>query len=388
MFFVRRILVCCCALLAAGLAPPGSATEPLLGSRPGVALLHNGHVLEGRISREGNQIVVSLGDKGELRLAESRVRMICANLREAYQVQRQQVDPTSPEGHVELARWCLRHGLFVLAAAEVERARQLDPSAVGLDSTAQQIELASRGPATQSVSSAPHDPAKPVVASQPVVEHLPEEAIEQFTSHVQPLLLNRCATAGCHGPVAESTYQLQRSVGLRSLLRQTTMANLHATLRTIDRQTPVESPLLKMARSDHAQSGQPVFAPHESDLYQQLEDWVELVTAKPAGEAGISPAGASRLLETPSIVPPRPHRAGDRDRRRQPAGEVAGLEDVEPTAASTRAGNGPAASGRRPPADRPPQKSARPSNPAGPFRPRDPFDPEIFNRRYFPDHKH
>ena len=49
-----------------------------------------------------------------------------------------------------------------------------------------------------------------------LVNGMPPGTVEAFTATIQPLLMNSCATSGCHGPGSKSTYIILRIPSDRS----------------------------------------------------------------------------------------------------------------------------------------------------------------------------
>ena len=84
---------------------------------------------------------------------------------------------------------------------------------------------------------------------------LPRAAAQDFSSRVQPLLVNRCATAGCHGTGSKQEFQLHRiKVGQRAS-RSQVEHNLSVVLDRIDRDRPLSSPLLTKLRGEPQANG-------------------------------------------------------------------------------------------------------------------------------------
>src|SRR4029077_19187576 len=103
----------------------------------------------------------------------------------------------------------LRQRLLDHAEQELAEARTLDPAHPKLRLLQPRLELA-----RQAIPDpAPMDPADKVAPSEQldsVARTLPSGSMENFTNAVQPLLLNYCSKAGCHGPRSTNLLRLER----------------------------------------------------------------------------------------------------------------------------------------------------------------------------------
>src|SRR4051794_25589052 len=100
-------------ILLAALGWPCSAwSQTALAPQSGVLVLRNGQVLEGDVIRAGDYYIVSRGEGSELRLKLDEIELLCGSMDEAYEFKVRHVPVASVKSHLELAKWCLRHGLF------------------------------------------------------------------------------------------------------------------------------------------------------------------------------------------------------------------------------------------------------------------------------------
>jgi hypothetical protein len=181
---------------------------------------------------------------------------------------------------------------------------------------------------------------------------LPDEAIEGFASRVQPLLLNRCGAAICHGLRSASAFQLVGPGWGKTVTQKYTQRNLAAVWQQLDLAQPEASPLLTVPAKPHAGLPTPVFGEHDQPQLELLKAWVR--TAGQAAPPPISVATSPGHLLQTSLRQPVPLPA---------AGEASGAAGASLQAAGPSAAN-----------DR------GTSLPALDFR--DPFDPERFNRQF------
>ena len=84
------------------------------------------------------------------------------------------------------------------------------------------------------------------------------EAIETFTTTVQPVLMNKCAS--CHANLRyQGEFKLWR-LSNQPLSQRFTSRNLESARSQIDRDRPEESPLLQLAVTPEAESREPAAA--------------------------------------------------------------------------------------------------------------------------------
>jgi len=411
-------------------AVPPPPTAPAPDAPTTTLLLRNGRTLEGRVARAGDYYYVAVAG-GQVRIGADQVELWCADLEDGYRRKRAAIRPGIVEDHLRLAHWCLRQGLYGHAEAELADARRAEPTHPMIDLLGRQLAAAQNPPAPQPPAALSTAEARPNAQDGPteeeldaMVEGLPGEAVATFSRTIQPLLINTCGSAACHGPGAESEFRLRRGPLGRPATRLTTQRNLHAVLQWVDRSHPDSSALLTGPAEPHGPANAPVFSKFQAPQYQRLVDWVHQVTGVPApgaaaeqvataqqppspatgeGAAGVpktvpDTAGPSEAAATAAVVPTIPKLFT------QPPGarplavpETPGVDD--PSALSDQGalpGNAVPAGYEAPLSDPPPDgpdplspDDDPPRNPIQRgakiegFVPKDPFDPEIFNRRYF-----
>ncbi len=343
----------------AAAAEPAQPAQAAAESHDGVLLLRDGGVLTGQISQSADRYVVAHGG-AEISVPAAGVAMVCDTLEEAYRRQRSEMQSPTAESHLLLADWCLRFELYPQAAEELVAARGLDPRHAKLELLERRLAVAGRpAPAKKSPATAAAATANPQAAParnsvrSPTSDELPDGVVERFTRKVQPLLVNNCTLAGCHRTGGPQSFELDRALLHGMANRRSTMRNLAAVLALVDRERPQDSPLLTIPRRDHAGMNHPIFGPRHSPQFQQLVDWVAMVTESSAStdEAPAKEAVPAADLSAGPVMPP--------PRWREPV-EAARFEESGPTPFT-------------------PSK-LRYGAQIQSWRPRDPFDPEIFNR--------
>jgi hypothetical protein len=330
---LRAVAAAIALLLPAGFA--AQAVEPALMPRQAVLVLKNRQVLEGEITPVGDYYLVALGKTGQIRLAAKDVEFVCRDLEEAYQRKAAQVRAKpSAAAHADLAEWCLRQKLFDHAHRELQIAHGLDPKHRRLAELAQRLEFATSKPKTTVAKPAPSTATVGEKQLERTMKELPPGAVEHFTTVVQPILMDRCGAARCHGAGNATQFQLLQPVAGKVPSRRFTQRNLFATISVVNKEIPDESRLLEMALQAHGHLGKAPFPRDDDRQFRQLALWVQSLRAVP--------------------------------------------ESTQPATVSTaRLGT------HRPQVGENESSGAKPAAAENPtMTPVDPFDPEVFNRRY------
>jgi hypothetical protein len=384
---IRRILALSCLLIPLAVV---CAEDPSYGAHGGVLLLRNGELISGQITQAGDHYDVALRD-GELHIRVADVEAVCHDLQMCYAVKRGHVSPLNIHEQLALGEWCLRHRLLDEARLAFQDAAAIDPTHPKLALLDRRLKLASEPPRTDETKT-----AAPVV-DQPsgddldrAVHDLPPRAVEYFTTHIQPMLLNHCSTAGCHGPQSVTSFPLLRLPGGRTGSRRSTQRNLYSALALIDRDQPSNSPLLTAPASAHGTAKSPIFSKHQANQYRQLVEWVYLVSSRKPEPAA---DGDSEIVEKPpGRLPPglesaRPlaRRRGSSSAEKTAGKSVPAAARPEQSFAQSDATEVVPAAANFPTDVVPPSALARKPVQRGAakeeFVPKDEFDAEIFNRQ-------
>jgi hypothetical protein len=331
--------------------------EPPLRLEPqdGVLLLTNGQVLRGKVTQAGDHYYVAL-EHGEIRLRAAEVELFCHDLDEGYERRRAAIMAGDVPAHLDLADWCIRFELFDSAARELTTVIECDPTHPRIPLLERRLELA-RAQASAKTTRSPV--AAEAVTNEDLdrmVRGMPPGSVECFAQTIQPLLLNHCSTAGCHGTGSGTRFVLRRNSLGKTPSRRLTQRNLHAAIRCVNAADPAMSPLLINAIREHGDTKAPVFTSREVLQYKQLVSWVYLVAQKSAQlpTETVAPQPVP-LLQAPLNPPAKP--APTAPVNLAPA-------TIEPESQKAA--------------------SAAPAKKVDVFVPADPFDPEIFNRQFAP----
>jgi hypothetical protein len=290
---VRALMSCRFARISLALAFASCLLAAVWAAEPPVAapdqelvLLRNGEVLKGRVLRDEGCYRIALSD-GEVRVRLSEAELVCRSLDEAYEFKRNRLALGRAEDHLDLAEWCLRQELPGYAAKEIAAAMALDPQNPRIEFLDRRLR--------QLLETPPPGPAEKV-AETPLVTNadldrlvhgMPPGTVEAFTSTIQPLIMNSCATSGCHGPGSKSSYVILRIPSDRTNTRRLTQRNLESTVQMLDYQNPQQSRLLTAASRAHGTARSAIFDP-QTVKYRQLYSWIVLVTQKAPGAPDLS----------------------------------------------------------------------------------------------------
>jgi hypothetical protein len=384
-------IVVCAALSALILsaALPGDVSQAQQSggpeeSREGVLILRNGNVIAGQITRSENRFIVAV-EGGLVSVDLGDTELFCRTLEEAYTHKALVVGINDVHGHLELAGWCQRQGLLERAKGELAKASSLAPSHPMISVIERRIQMsATPSKSGQRVAATPvQQPISPEELDR-TARDMPAGTMEAFVRSIQPLLVNRCGAARCHGPASKNDFHLLRPPPSSRPSRRITQRNLHATLKLIDREDPTQSPLLTAALRPHGPLEVSVFAGRRADQYGRVADWVHRVARQADKSDKTVQASFEKPIDEPSDYAEAAifnASATDWSNGGSGSGDIRlqgfGLE-------SEMSGSvwQPDATFGTPSIPHHPQVKRGAPPPS--FAPIDPFDPEIFNRRFHP----
>lgn len=366
-------------LLQAGLgqtraAEEGSTAVPPAKSHPAtgkVLLLQNEHTLEGDIERVGDQYRLRRSI-GEAWVPAGRVLHLCGSNEEAYLFLRDRSNLKDPDERLKLAQWCHLHGLRAQALSEAQAAVTLQPEHVP-----SQRMLAHLQKLAAENRSAPATPRREETEPMPALHiELTGEALGQFTSRVQPILMNSCAS--CHAGGRGGSFKLVHAPDSGN--RRVTQQNLAEVLLQINPHQPESSPFLAKALAVHGGISAAPFRNRETPAYRMLEDWVRLTVD--------NHPRVTEMLRNDGTLPTALPSGGQQANRNGLAlslnGQARPNSDRLPLPDRPTAGEQPAAA----PAS--PSRPAQPISPTNPPStqqslaqpdPNDPHDPAWFNQQ-------
>jgi hypothetical protein len=262
-------------------------------------LLTNGQVIKGVISERETDYQV--GQRiGAMSFSKRRVEGAFDSIADAYQYRVNQLPERDTEERMKLALWCLNLKLTAQAKEQLTKVIELNPQHTDakrkLFSMQQAAEVASqrlRDPAVQQAAAeTPHETRPGAldsaviqnaqrglgVSGLPVIFDLPAplavRRANEYFRLVHPLLQAYCAR--CHDGNYDGQFQLiQMSRADRN--PDALRANLDATLRLIDAESPAKSELLSSTLRAHGPGPRPrpIFTGSNDKSYQAIAAWVQ-----------------------------------------------------------------------------------------------------------------
>ena len=272
----------CLSLISLMIPALLSAQETTQTSKSSVLLMSTGRILSGEIGESAGGYFVK-NPAGNILVPYDSVLFEAKDLHELYVKQRNSMKFPTANTHIELARWCITNKLFEEAKAELRDAIRLEPKRSEPQLMLRRL-------------------AQPSANNQPTVEEKIKETIlkkqlsqseeatsltgisrEQsaiFVRKIQPILLNKCGNANCHGSAAKSEFrltQVSRRYGNHRIYAE---KNLAEVMKWIDLDEAARSQLLVKPEQEHPQQGMVVFTGYAGRKQRQLiQQWVGEVVA-------------------------------------------------------------------------------------------------------------
>lgn len=292
--------------------PAGSSVNRPTGTDNGerVLVLRTGRVMQGRIKTISTGWLVST-DRGNAVIPFGQVHFDADDLNEAYLRLRIQNGSPTVASHLRLAEWCLSQGIMAEAARELRDALDKDPA----NETARLMldrvdtEIRRRTPqepepeATQDVVILTEQEAPAEDREVRSLSGLSPETAREFVASIQPLFLNKCGNARCHGTASDNEFQLTRMRAGASNSRIVSESNLAAVLNYLQPSQNGQARLLEIVRRSHA--GRTIFnGRYGAVQLQTLQQWSRTVTRELRFEMQpVDPTAFSSRPAVPSQFP-------------------------------------------------------------------------------------
>lgn len=343
----RQVLLRSSALAVIWLVAATLHADPSVNDR--YILLNNGRVMAGQVSQDAQGYMV-VGRNGRIHAPYEYVRLVADTLHDVYRQQRDaRPEPVTVQDRLDLARWCISYSLYDEARLELKQVLRGEPQQAEARQMLKKLAEILR-PDTSDEQSAPTRTLDGYLVPQAEsLGSLSKDAAATFTAKVQPILVNKCGNARCHGVASENAFRLVHVRSGVNSHRIHTERNLAALSPYLDLQHPADSPLLAIPRGSHG-GGASVFGGAGGERqFDILREWVYSVARERGGyrdEPAVEPAEVEPVASADGIV-------AEAETRPVPAGAPEGYGG--PSAGSGQNAGTTPASGR------------------------DPFDPEVFN---------
>lgn len=257
-----------------------------------VVVLKNGSVIHGKVEQMANEIVVHT-KSATLSLTPEEVYLVSDDLASVYEHKAAMTSAMGLEAHERFVLWCLRAGMRAEAHHQLASLRQRAPQypRLRLLSNLVRSHRADRNTTTlPTTSPIPGD----TQFAQDHLAQLSKSTVGDFVRYVQPLMLNRCGQANCHGRATSTSFALVGSPRSGAPARLT-HRNLGATLQRLA--APAAQTMLWM--SANAPHGPLKRKPLQDAELLRLFRWVERACDELGQnrDVGVSQASAERPLD-------------------------------------------------------------------------------------------
>ena len=241
---------------------------------PTLLVLFDGRIVRGRITEVPGGYRVDNPQLHQV-IAYEHVRLAASSLEEAYRTQRDALQRPTAGDHMQLARWCVANKLYSQATEQVAAALKLEPNRGEARRLLQEIAAAQPGQVPGPVQDTQ-------AADRPIGElssmGITLQSQAEFMRRIQPILVNRCGNAACHGSASQNHLQLAYVRTGHRQQRLETENNLSAILAQIDVMHPQQSPLLTVPLDGESQPHRRAFAGRAGkSQVVALREWVHTV---------------------------------------------------------------------------------------------------------------
>ena len=331
------------------IGPAGSSVNSASSLKPGerVLVLRTGRVMKGRIKMISTGWLVST-DRGNAVIPFEQVHFDADDLNSAYLRLRIQNGRPTVATHLRLAEWCLSQDILAEAARELRDALEKDPA----NETARLMlnrvdnEIHRRTPQPDPSE----EPTDVVILREPEAETpdnevrslagLSPDTAREFVASIQPLLLNKCGNARCHGSAAKNDFKLTKLRSGSSNSRVVSERNLAAVLKDLQPGPDNRTRLTEIVRGTHV--GKTIFNGRYGAVQMAtLQSWMktaakelsfELQSSRANAFSSKSPASASTTdvgdsslhHSSPESKPSEKHGSDPATPQRQSGNETAG----------------------------------------------------------------
>lgn len=352
-------------------------------------LLTNGQLLEGYVIKSEAKYRIEFDNGAAITIDKSEVELHCENRQQAFAHLYSSIDLLDSNQVVGLTQWCIKNKLLDVAqllrdkldgsAIAASELRRLDQDIENLKyqleqparrAAAQQTET--RQSQTQQQSSAEQNKYPSVAEIEAAIDTLPEKSFATYASSVQSALIYGCAAANCHD-YRSSVMKISFYDRGSTVPRRMSQHNVYQVMQWVDRDAPLDSPILLAARTIHG--GQEMAAwKEDSDNYRRLQNWITSI-------ANPKPVPVKPLVtETHQPMPNNGQTVRNEPNLFTENSQDLTTGDMHPMVDPMQFAQ--------------PTQQAAPNLPVPPSpvdhlaelpqRPVDPFDPEIFNNKYGP----
>lgn len=267
-----------------------------------VLVLSNGRVVTGNIEDRPGGYLVETG-LGQMVIPYTQVRLTAADVPDAYSKLKASIIEPTASAHVALGNWCFENRLYDSAREQVKAALLLEPERKEARTLLKQIERVTSGEGVETSPVVPQRTRDGFEVSAPVsLGGLGTTITQDYVRRIQPLLMNKCGNARCHGAAGTSDFRLAPvRVGM-SGYRALTDQNLTATLKYVDAVHPERSALVLVPQGSHGGEGPIWTGPRAEEQLAELLSWVTRVASTGPIQQADAAAGANSSQRTEGAI--------------------------------------------------------------------------------------
>lgn len=256
-----------------------------------LVVLHNGNTFSGQVTEQEHRVLV-VSDKQRVAFESRDVDMVVASLTEAYRRKAARISQANTHAREKLLSWCIRHHLANEAQEQLNLLHKQHPSFPRLKLWRQRIDSHEKlaGKTVLPAKAPLHPDAQLARRTQ---SQLSKSTQSHFVRSIQPILLNGCGLANCHGRATRSHYQLVS--GRSPLARSVTQRNLGATLRQIDDAAPEQSLLWMSAAELHGGAEED---PLTREELEKILGWILVAHSETRGQSVSVAHGKQSVAES------------------------------------------------------------------------------------------
>ena len=283
------------ALHASEVVPAAAAGVSETPSPPQCLVMTNGDVIEGPITRTQTGYELEQPGGGRMFLAEPFVWFAADSRSHAYEELRKRYPDQSAGGHVALARWCLRYGLKQAAQDELQVALTIEPDHREARNTLKHL-----GEVTTPI---PDPTPKATATSDPraTLGGLPPETARAFVTTAQPIFVNSCGNASCHGTASKNPFTIQNVRSNNPAFKRLTQQNLETVRDRISIEDPIHSDIFTLPQQPgHGGSRRLIIGPAQ---LRKLQAWAtDVARTTPRGERQAGQESSTLVLTSSEMT--------------------------------------------------------------------------------------
>ena len=303
-----------------------SSTESsslIIDSSQAVLLKKTDRILVGTVRLNGNFYEIDIADQSRVSIPRDHVEFVGANEFEVYQYKCRSISRWMPGDHFKMARWCLQNKLVAQATEHYDVVAKAAPDyplvkQLGVEIEQKilsdekfrayagmpplvQTQVASKEPASGNtavtMASNSQRQSNAQASSTTMVTDHPQIAV-YFNDRVQPILMNRCSQSACHGVASKNALRILEPVG--TAYSRVSSENLRSALAQVTRDASGTPKLLSYATKPHGLQRQAGIALTETNLIEELKNWIQFSENPIVPAVATTPVGAPAGANTPA----------------------------------------------------------------------------------------